>query len=383
MFTRISCYLSIIMLICLSSFLLAPVAVHADGGAPNRAYIAGATKGIGIIDLAKQKVVDHIAVAGDPHTILLSLDGRYLYVTEAKLKRLAIIIAGTGELLCTVPVPGHPTLLAMDPNANILFVASNDASIVTSIDPSNCSIKHIFQMNKPIYGLGIAVVSWSSLPSNSPNEVWVADSTELTVFDDVKGIQIKQIPIPSGPHYISIPPGSAVYVTTQQGSVITVDLSTYKVRTLISDGSYSSMDFDEGTSEVYVPDQKNDQLVILEPVYGDAVMPQEPLRTVPLQAKPVSVAVTSDGQLALVALEDGKVAVFDIPSHQITKTFDIGGSPHFIITGLNPPPLTATSSQQTQLALLSHSLQIVLIIIFVIVLLVVPLLMVARKRMMS
>ena len=34
------------------------------------------------------------------------------------------------------------------------------------------------------------------------------------------------------------------------------------------------MDFDEGTSEVYVPDQKNDQLVILEPVYGDTMMPR-------------------------------------------------------------------------------------------------------------
>src|SRR5437879_4686047 len=328
MFTRMSCWLSIIVLSCLCSFLLNPVAVHADGGAPNRAYIAGATKGIGIIDLAKQKVVDHIAVAGDPHTILLSLDGRYLYATEAKLKRVAIVIASTGELLCTIPVPGHPTLLAMDPNANILFAASNDASIVTSIDPSNCRIKHVFQMNKPVYGLGIAVVSWSSLPPNNPNQLWVADSTELTVFDDVKGIQIKQIPIPGGPRYISIPPGSAVYVTTQQGSVITVDLSTYKVRTLISDGSYSSMDFDEGTSEVYVPDQKNDQLVILEPVYGDTTMPQEPLRTVPLQAKPVSVAVTSDGQLALVALEGGKVAVFDIQTIQITKTLDIRGNQH-------------------------------------------------------
>ena len=108
-------------------------------------------------------------------------------------------------------------------------------------------------------------------------------------------------------------------------------------------------------------------------------MPQEPLRTVPLQAKPVSVAVTSDGQLALVALEGGKVAMFDILAHQIIRTFDVGGSPHFIITGLNPPLLTTPLPQQHQLSLLPHTL---LIIIFIIVLLVALMLVVARKRMM-
>ena len=82
MFARLFYCLSITTLICVYSLIINSVAVHADGGAPNRAYIAGAAKGIGVIDLAKQKVIDHIAVAGDPHTILLSLDGRYLYVTE-------------------------------------------------------------------------------------------------------------------------------------------------------------------------------------------------------------------------------------------------------------------------------------------------------------
>ncbi len=343
---------------CLCLFFLVPMPIHADGGAPNRAYIAGATKGIAVIDLLQHKVINHMAIPGDPHTILLSLDGNYLYVTEPQLQRVAIISASTGTTLCIAPVPGHPTLLAMD-NATILFAASNDAASVTEIDPGNCRILHVFQLNEPVYGIGVAAVGTSL---SNGNQLWVATSTELTVFDDVTNSQIKQIPIPDEPRHVSIPPGSAVYVTTQQGSVIIVDLNTYKVRTLISGGNYGSMDFDENTSEVYVPDQKSNQLVVLQPVYGDSALPQEPLHTLPLEARPISVAVTSDGQLALVALEDGKVAMLDIPTHHITNTFDVSGNPRFIITGLNPPLLT-TPQHQTQTSQQSWSLQIVVLLL--------------------
>jgi len=373
MFVRLSRWFVITTLSCLCLFLLAPIAVHADGGAPNRAYIAGVTKGIGIIDIPQQKVIDHIAVPGNPNMILLSLDGNYLYATEPQLKRVAIIIAGTGQTFCVAPVLGHPTLLALDPNANILFVASNDASSVTSIDSDNCHVKHVFQLNKPVYGLGVAAVG-TSLSPNSGNQLWVADSSELTVFDDIKGTQIQQIPVPEGPRYISIPPGSAVYATTQQGSVITVDLNTYKVMTLISGGSYGLMDYDQNTGEIYVPDQKNHQLVVLEPVNAGFALSSEPGRTIPLEAIPTSVAVTSDGQLAFVALESGKVVMLDIPAHQITNTFDVGGNPRFIITGLNPPVFSATPQQ-------AHTLQTVITVaayVIVAVLLVVPIILFRR-----
>lgn len=373
MFARLSRWFIIPILSCLCLLLLAPMAVYADGGAPNRAYIAGAAKGIGIIDIAQQKIIGHIPVSGDPHTALLSLDGNYLYVTEPQLKRVAVIIAGTGATFCTTPLPGHPTLLAMDPNANILFAASNDASTVTSIDPASCHIKHVFQLNKPIYGLGLAAVG-TSLSADSGNQLWVSSATDLTVFDDIKGTQIAQIPIPDGPRYISIPPGSAVYVTTEQGSVITVDLNSHKVLTLVSGGSYSAMDFDENTGEIYVPDQKNHQLVVLEPINAGFSLPQEPGRTIPLPAIPTSVAVTSDGQLAFVALQDGKVAMLDIPTHQITNTFDVGGNPRFIITGLNPP-VFAPNPQQ------AHTLQTVITVVAYIIvaaLLVVPIILFRR-----
>jgi hypothetical protein len=60
---------------------------------------------------------------------------------------------------------------------------------------------------------------------------------------------------------------------------------------------------------------------------------------------PTSVAITSDGQLGFVALASGNVAMLDIPARELVTTIPVGGSPHFIITGLYPPVIGTTPQQ--------------------------------------
>jgi len=114
-FTRSYRRFIITTLSCLCLFSLTPIAVQADGGAPNRAYIAGATKGIAIIDILQQKVINHMAIPGDSHTILLSLDGNYLYVTEPQLQHIAVIRVAQARhcvlLLCQGTQPCWPWIM--------------------------------------------------------------------------------------------------------------------------------------------------------------------------------------------------------------------------------------------------------------------------------
>src|SRR5437879_6585621 len=77
---------------CLDQVCTIPV-VHADGGAPNLAYVAGGAKGISVIDIAQRKVVRTMTVAGNPDALLLSLDGRFLYVTQPQLGRVTTLAA--------------------------------------------------------------------------------------------------------------------------------------------------------------------------------------------------------------------------------------------------------------------------------------------------
>jgi DNA-binding beta-propeller fold protein YncE len=361
------------LLCCLVLLLLSSSIALADGGAPNLAYVAGGSKGISVVDVAKQGVTGSISVGGDPHMILLSLDGRFLYVTQPQLGRVAIIAASTGNTICTANVPGQPTLLALDTNSNTFFAAGNGSSSVLALDMSNCNVKRSYTVSGHVYGLAVAFVA-TSLPSGSNSQLWVADDTSLTIFDDSNGQQLGNVPIPGGPHYISIPPGSSVYTTTRDGNIVRVDLATHKITTLYSGGSFGPMDFDETTGQIYVPDQQNKQLVVLDPVNSGMPAPSEPSRLINLNAQPVSIAITNDGQLGFAALDGGDVAMLDIPARKVITIIHVGGTPRFIITGLYPPPL-ATTPQQT--ATLNIGLNIAAYVILT-ALLVVPIVLFMR-----
>jgi hypothetical protein len=274
----------------------------------------------------------------------LSLDARFLYVTLPQKNQVAVLAAKTGQTVCTANVPGQPTLLAYDPSPDTLYAAGNGAAIVTAINPNNCAIRFTIHTDGPVYGLAAALVTASGTDTS---QLWVAANT-LGIFDDFNGHLIGTLTIPGGPRYVSIPPGATVYVTTGRNSVAAVDLSTHHVLTLVSGGAYGPMDYDATTGEVYVPDAKNNQLVVLAPVNSGFPPPHEPSRIVRLGVSPASVAITSDGLLGFVALASGNVVMLDIPGRQVITTIPVGGSPHFIITGLYPP-LIGTTPQQASI----------------------------------
>jgi len=326
-----------------------PGAQHAsaDGGAPNLAYVAGTAHGISVIDIGQQKVTGSFTIAGDPAAIYLSLDGRFLYVTQPTSGHVSMLATKTGQGICNANVPGQPSLLAFDPGLNVLYTAGNGGDSVTALDPTNCAIKQTINMNSPIYGLAVAVIG-SGAPGDTINQLWVADTTSLNVFQNNK--LLGTISIPGGPQSIVIPPGFTAYVTTRQGSVYAVDLAKRTLSsTLLSGGSFGPMDYNAFTSEVYIPDMQNKLIDVLSPVFpGTNKLPHEPGYTIRLGVAPQSIAITSDGQLGFIALAGGNVAMLDIPGKAIINTILVGGNPRFIITGLYPP-LIGTTPQETSI----------------------------------
>ncbi|WP_126595268.1 YncE family protein [Dictyobacter aurantiacus] len=340
--------------------------VHADGGAPNLAYVAGSTGGVGVIDVGQQKVTKTIKVAGDPHLVALSQDGRFLYVTQPQLNKIAIIAARTGDQVCAASVPGAPTLLVFDPNVKSLYVGGSNGPTVTVIDAENCTIKRKIETTGPVYGLAYAAVG-SAVSGKNGEQLWVSNEKALNVYDDVSGQQLANIPLPQGPRYLSIPPGSTVYATTAAGSLQAIDLSSHKVSPLLSGGTYGPMDFDETTGEVYVPDSTHNQLVVLNPVNAGFTIPKEPNHVLKLDAAPRSIAITNDGQLGFAALSNGNVAMYDIPGRQLAATIPAGGTPQFIITGLYPPNLGTTPQQASLVDKLGNILGYVIVVLLLVV----------------
>jgi DNA-binding beta-propeller fold protein YncE len=334
----------------------------ADGGAPNLAYVSGTANEVSVIDIGQQKVTGSIAVNGDPQMILLSLDGRYLYVTQPALGRVSVISARSGKTVCSANLPGQPTLLALGPQSGLLYAAGNGASTVSALDPTTCAVQRTIETNSSVYGLAVGLVGAGD---NLHDQLWVSGATSLTILDQ-KGQQLGSIPVTGGPQYISQPGGYTIYVTTRQGGVDAVDLGTRQVIPLLMGGTFGPMDYDAVTGEVYAPDEQNQQIDVLTPlVPGTDPVPHEPNRIIHLQSAPQSVAVTSDGQLGFVALSGGKVAMLDVPSRQIVNTIDVGGTPHFIITGLYPPLLGTTPQEASSWTNVLRIAAFVLILVFI------------------
>jgi DNA-binding beta-propeller fold protein YncE len=289
-------------------------------------------------------VTGSLPAQGDPHEALLSLDGRFLYVTQPQQGDLAILSAATGATICKAALPGQPALLALDISSNTLYVAGNGSSSVSALDPNTCNLKRSLQADGPVYGLAIAASGTTNTSSNS-DQIWVATTSHLEIFRENDGRAVSSINVPGGPQYLSIPPGSAAYLTTRQGSVVAVGLVRHEIMPLIAGGIYEPMDFDEQTGEIFVPDHLHQQLDVLAPITPGFPPPKEPERTIALASPPNSVAITSDGQFGFVAMQRGSVAMLDIPGRQLMTTFHVGGNPQFIITGLNPPVLGTTPQQ--------------------------------------
>ncbi len=333
------------LLIVLCGLLTRSPVARADGGAPNLAYISGTPTGVSVIDVRAERISRLLHVTGDPQDILLSLDGSLLYTTQPSQNQVAVINAQTGMVVCAAPVPFHPSLLTQTPSGDMLFAAGG--TVVQAIDPQSCVVTHRFQVHAAVAGLTTSFFPGAFPGTVGTYQLWVASRHALTVFD-TGGTELASFPAPANPEYLLVPPQSAfLYLTTRQGTVVAFDIGTRAFTTpLLTGGVFGPMDFDDSTGEVYVPDLAHRQLDVLSPLEPTmSAVPNAPARIIRLSSAPVCVAIASGGQLGFVALQDGRVALLDIPGRLVIVTITVGGDPHFIITGLYPPTSASTSSR--------------------------------------
>src|SRR5260370_21907828 len=89
-----------------------PPLAHADGGAPNLAYIGGSAQGLSVVDIGQQKVVKTVALGGNPAAVYLTSDGRYVYVAQPGLNQGTKLAPSSGAVGCIARVPRQASLLA-------------------------------------------------------------------------------------------------------------------------------------------------------------------------------------------------------------------------------------------------------------------------------
>src|SRR5258708_1556309 len=181
--SRLYRYYFLLFLVIPLFITLYSLPVSADGGAPHLAYVAGTTPCVSIIDIAQHRVTGTINVNGLPHTVLLSPEGHALYVAQRVLGQVAVIMAKTGKALCTASLPGQPSLLVLSLDAAVLYIAGQGSASIHALDPNTCAIERTFETPEPVYGLAVAASTAPDATPLTPNQLWIAGTTSLTVFD--------------------------------------------------------------------------------------------------------------------------------------------------------------------------------------------------------
>ncbi len=335
--------ISVIFTFC---FLLNQSIAYADGGAPNLVYVAGGGQGISVIDVAQQRIARTLHLDSAPAMTQLSSDGSTLFIVQPEQNRALILNASTGKTRCQVHVPGRPSLLILSTQEDAFFVAGNGDSHVRAFDPNTCRLIRTIAVSGPVYGLATALDGGVFPTHTGLYQLCIATANQVLIFDP-DGQQLASYPIAAGPRHISAPPADfKIYVTTQQGSLVVIDLNKNQVTAPLLHGMFGSMDFDETTHEIYVPDMQHQQVdVVAYKAMQNGQLPNPLLRVFPVEGVPVAVAITSDGQLGFVALQNGQIIMLDLPGRQRMQSYMTGGSPHFLITGVYPPPALPSTDQ--------------------------------------
>ena len=346
-------------LLCALALPSAVPAAHADGGAPNLAYIvgAGASKGdLVTVDIAQRRATGRVGVGGESRAVILSPDARFVYVAQAARDAIAVVDAHAQHVAATLPAGREPVALALDIGvATSLYVADAGGKSVTVLDLDHRRVSATIPVGAAPTGIAIAGPG-SGISDPTDAEVYVTNGGDNTVsvISTAHRQVIATIPAPGGPLGVTIPAtGGVAYVSTRAGTVLALGLANHQLLGTLLDqpgSAYGIMDYDAITNQVYVPDEQRGVVDILRPASAgpnglSAPLPAEPARTLPLAGGPAAVAITFDGAYGFVAQRgSGQVTMFDAGSRQTLATIPVGGAPSAIITGSYPPLLSSQSA---------------------------------------
>jgi PQQ-dependent catabolism-associated beta-propeller protein len=235
--------------------------------------------GIGVVDLETLTLTRVIRGVSDPEQLVVSADGRRLYIASEDTGMAVVVDAASGETLATLPVGGEPEGVGISPDGRFVYMTSEEDHRVAVIDTER-------------------------------NEV-------------VKTLKVGQRPRQAA----FSPDGSRAYVTGEMdGTVSVVDVSTHAVTKVIRlTGELvrpMEVDVSADGSRAYVTTGRGRTLVAID------TSTNEPVRAVTVGARPWGLTISPDGRKLYTANgPSNDVSIVDAASFAVVATVAAGTRP--------------------------------------------------------
>src|SRR5689334_5377458 len=96
--------------------------------------------GIGIFNIAQNKMLRKVPGGSDPEQFAVSKDGRLLYVSNEDAAGLSMVDPANGTVLKTLPTGPEPEGVTMSPDGRYIFVSSEDEGTIAVVDVAAQSV---------------------------------------------------------------------------------------------------------------------------------------------------------------------------------------------------------------------------------------------------
>lgn len=276
---------------------------------------------VSVIDTTTGTAVATIPVAAGPHGIVLSGDGRWVYVAGDGSSQVTVIDTATDRVARTIEVGKAPNGLALTPDGKLLLAAVFGDDHIAFIDPATQTIVGTAAVPKP-----------HTIAVRPDGKVAYVTSQEpghfaLAVVDLSSRAVVRTVGLDKPPRDAEFGyDGKALYFTEAGVSAVEVlDPVTDKILAEIPTGvSPHYVNFFRGTSVGVVVVQGPGELLLFDPATN------KPVRSVTVGKQPHWAAASGDGKTAYVTNEGSNdLSVVDLVTGK-TTTIAVGNAPRKI-----------------------------------------------------
>lgn len=244
------------------------------------------------------------------------------YVGLFKDNAVAVLDTRTNGVVTTIPVPPGPHGVVVTPDGRKVYVSSDGASTVSIIDTATDRVVKTLEVGPTPHGLALSSDGrWVLASVFGANRAVIID----TARDDIVG----EVVVPQ-PHNSAIDPtGRVAYVGSQQQgatALVIVDLARRtRVGTIPLDHAPRALNFSPDGRRLYFTVAGDDAVQVLDPATNRIV------DRVPVGASPHHPLFTPDGRLGLVVSQGpGDLEILDPTGHTMRGTIAVGKLPHWI-----------------------------------------------------
>ena len=244
-----------------------------------------AADAIAVLDTARLAPLARFTRVSDPERVESSRDGRRLYVTEEDAARVAVLDSRTGALLAHIAVGREPEGVRLSPDGRTLLVTSEADGTVSIIDVRGNRVRRTVSVGKRPRDAAFTADSHAAFVPGEAD----ASLYRVSVVPDAPAAPVLKFPAPARPMGIALDAERGrLYVSTGRGGGIA----------LLSGG-------------------------------GDRLLGE-----VAVGGRPWGIALSADGQ-RLVSADGpaGELAVLDAPSLTVRGKVAVGHGPWGVVLG--------------------------------------------------